>query len=122
MLVHAAIDLFDPVVTMLDTGGKRTEFAPVAVPGLRGGVLQSSGRGVGGGESFGSEIRGAILRLGGVALSVPSMLVRDEMGNAPGVIAMDVLRETVLVVSADHSRRVTWLVPPHTVAHQPHGR
>lgn len=110
VLVHAAIEPFDDVVTMLDSGGKRTEFALVAVPGLEVGARQSAGRGVGGGQSFGSQIQGAILRLGGVALSLPAILVRDEMGNAPGLIGMDLLRETVLVVSADRSRPVIWLI------------
>jgi hypothetical protein len=110
VLIRAAVDSFDPVVTMLDTGGKRTEFAEVAVPSLRGGERQLSGRGVSGTESYGLQVEGATLRVGDVNLSAPSLLVRDQPGNAPGVIGMDVLRGTVLVVSADPARHVTWLV------------
>ena len=49
ILVHAAIEPFAPGVTMLDTGGKRTEFVASAVPGLRGGRTGSGGHGVCGG-------------------------------------------------------------------------
>ena len=110
VLIHAAVDDFDPVVTMLDSGAKRTEFAALAMPGLRGGERQMSGRGVSGTESYGLQVEGATLRVGGVTLTLPSLLVRDEPGNAPGVIGMDVLRGTVLVVSADPARHVIWLV------------
>ncbi len=111
ILVHAAVDGFDPVVTMLDTGGKRTEFFHTAVPGLQGGERKPTGHGVGGGQTFGMEVAGASLRVGGVELSVPSLLVREKPSNAPGVVGMDLLRETVLVVSADPGRDVLWLVP-----------
>jgi hypothetical protein len=112
VLIHAAIEPFEPVVTMLDSGGKRTEFAAAAVPGLVGGTRQMSGHGVSGGETYGAEVNGATLHLGDAAIPVPRLLVRDEAGNAPGVIGMDLLRGTVLVVSADPARRVTWLVNP----------
>lgn len=110
ILVHVAVEPYDPVVTMLDSGGKRTEFAKAAVPGLTGGMRQMSGRGVSGTESYGLRVEGATLRVGDVSLPIPSLLVRDEAGNAPGVIGMDVLRGTALVMSADQARHVTWLV------------
>jgi Aspartyl protease len=112
ILVRAAIEPFDPVVTMLDTGGKRTEFAEVAVPTLLGGTPTESGRGVGGSTAIGSEVKDQVLRAGSATLPVPSLLVREEIGTAQGLVGMDLLRGTVLVVSADPSRPVLWLVPP----------
>ena len=57
VLIEAAIDSFPPVVTMLDTGAKATYAAQDAVPGLgEGGVPRSTGRGVGGTESFGIDV------------------------------------------------------------------
>ena len=114
ILVHAAIDPFAPVVTMLDTGGKRTEFGASAVPGLRGDRQGSGGRGVGGGQSFGSEVEDQRLRVGNATVPVPRLLLRDDIGNAPGLIGMDILRGTVLMVSADQRRPVIWLLPTRT--------
>jgi hypothetical protein len=123
ILVRAAIDPFDPVVTMLDTGGKRTEFAASAVPGLRGIGQSSGGRGVGGGQAFGAEVENRTLRVGDATVPVPNLLVRDDIGNAHGLIGMDILRGTVLVVSADEGQPVIWFVPtqwqvPRTMARE----
>jgi hypothetical protein len=112
VLVQAAIEPFDPVVTMLDTGGKRTEFAEAAVPTLLGGTSAESGRGVGGGTAIGSEVKDQVLRVGSAVLPVSTLLVRQEIGTAQGLVGMDLLRGTVLVVSADPRRPVMWLVPP----------
>ncbi|HSL26240.1 MAG TPA: hypothetical protein VLA54_08160, partial [Acidimicrobiia bacterium] len=108
----AAIEPFDPVVTMLDTGGKRTEFAEAAVPALLGGTAVESGRGVGGATAISSEVNDQVLRVGSATLPVPSLLVRKEIGTAQGLVGMDLLRGTVLVVSADPSRPVLWLLSP----------
>lgn len=110
--VRAAIDPFEPVVTMLDTGAKRTQFATVAVPGLKGGARRSSGRGVGGREGFGLEIQGRTLHVGGANLPVPTLLLGTGINEAQGLIGMDLLRGTVLAVGSDPSRPVLWLVPP----------
>jgi hypothetical protein len=123
ILVHSAIDAYDPVVTLLDTGGKRTEFAASAVPGLRGLRPASGGRGVGGGQTLGVEVENRTLRVGDSTLPVPNLLIREEIGNAPGLIGMDILRGTVLVVSADEAQPVIWFVPtqgqvPRTTARE----
>ncbi|MGH2484269.1 MAG: aspartyl protease family protein [Candidatus Limnocylindria bacterium] len=115
ILVRAAIEPFDPVVTMLDTGGKRTAFAEAAVPTLFGGTLTESGRGVGGSAAIGSEVADQVLRAGAATLPVPSLLVREEIGTAQALVGMDLLRGTVLVVSADPLRPVLWLVPQPAV-------
>jgi hypothetical protein len=61
---------------------------------------------------MGSEVKDQVLRVGSAKLPVPSLLIRKEIGVAHGLVGMDLLRGTVLVVSADPSRPVLWLVPP----------
>jgi hypothetical protein len=111
ILVIASVEPFGEVVTMLDSGGKRTTFAASAVPGLGGGPMASSGRGVGGTESIGSEVRDQVLRVGGVGLPLASLIVGDEMDGRSGLVGMDVLRGTVLTVSGDPDRPVLWQTP-----------
>lgn len=72
VLVHVAVEPFAPVVTMLDSGGKRTAFAKAAVPGLDGSTREMSGRGVSGTEGYGRQVEDATLRVGEVSLRVPS--------------------------------------------------
>jgi hypothetical protein len=112
-VVHAAIDPFPPVPTMLNTGGRGTEFAADAVPGLLGVEPDRLGHGVGGTTVRGTQVGERTLRVGAATFRVPGLLVRDEVGSMQGLIGMDVLRGTVLVVSADDHRPVTWLVPRH---------
>ncbi len=78
---------------------------------IRGGRTGSGGHGVGGGQSFGFEVDGQTLCVGDAPVAVPKLLVREETGNAPGLIGMDLLRGTVLVVGADERRPVVWLLP-----------
>jgi hypothetical protein len=111
LLVRGAIEPFDEVITLLDTGGKRTEFAEDAVPGLRGGVEQRTGRGVGGGDAIGREVGPLELRIGGGRVQVPSLLIRREMGEGHGLIGMDVLRGTVVAACGDAERPAFWMVP-----------
>jgi hypothetical protein len=112
-VVLAAIDPFPPVPTMLNTGGRGTEFATDAVPGLVGVEPDRVGHGVGGPAVRGTLVGVHTLRVGAATFRVPGLLVRDEVGSMQGLIGMDVLRGTVLVVSADGRRPVTWLVPSH---------
>jgi hypothetical protein len=109
--VHASLEPFDAVITLLDSGGKSTEFVASAVPGVTGGSRGSSGRGVGGGEVFGSVVEGRSIVVGGTRLRVPKVVIRDSMVGHDGLVGMDVLRGTVLVVSADQERPVFWMVP-----------
>lgn len=110
ILVHAAIEPFQEVVTMLDSGGKRTQFTQAAVPGASG-AQASSGRGVGGRESFGAEVRRQTLAVGEARLPLESLIVSAEMDGRDGLVGMDVLRGTVLTVSGDPHRPVIWQVP-----------
>jgi hypothetical protein len=111
ILVSAAIDPFDPVVTMLDSGGKGTEASASAVPGLAGGPPHSTGKGVSEGEAFGSAVADQTLMVGEARVPVPHLILRDQMEGRGGLVGMDVLRGTVLTVSADPARPVIWQVP-----------
>jgi hypothetical protein len=99
------------VVTLLDSGGRSTEVVAAAVPGLVGGAPSGAGHGVGGGQITGSVVEDRTLVVGGATLPVPRLVIRDAMDEHDGLVAMDVLRGTVLVVSADHGRQVFWQVP-----------
>lgn len=110
ILVEAAVEPHAPVVTMLDTGGKRTQFTKAAVPGAGDGPQAFSGRGVGGGASVGTELTGQTLLVGGARLPVQSLIVGPEMDGRDGLVGMDVLRGTVLTVSGDPDRPVLWQV------------
>jgi hypothetical protein len=116
--VPAAIEPFATVPTMLNTGGRQTEFASAAVPGLRGtadGLRGSAdgrgGTGVGGGRVVGSNVGERVLLVGGARIPVPRLVVRDEIDHPPGLVGQDVLRGTALICSADPQRTVVWLVP-----------
>jgi hypothetical protein len=110
ILVHGAIEPFDEVVTMLDSGGKRTQFTQSAVPQVSDGPRASSGRGVGGAESFGAEVRGQTLIVGEARLPLEALIVSPEMDGRDGLVGMEVLRGTVLTVSGDPRRPVIWQV------------
>jgi hypothetical protein len=112
ILVCGAIEPFEEVVTMLDSGGKRTQFTEAAVPGTHQGPQASSGRGVGGGESFGAELRGRTLIIGEARLPLATLILSPEMDGRDGLVGMDVLRGTVLTVSGDPHRPVIWQVAP----------
>jgi hypothetical protein len=109
--VEAAIDSFAPVITMLDTGAKMTYAARGAMPGLgEGGVRRSTGRGVGGTESFGVDVPGRVLHAGDATLPVDLVIAEHDLGSPGCVVGMDVLRGTVLAVGPPGSP-VRWLLP-----------
>ena len=110
ILVSAAVEPHEAVVTMLDTGGKRTQFSRAAVPDAGEGPETSSGHGVGGGATVGTELADRTLLVGGARLPVRSLIVGPEMDGRDGLVGMDVLRGTVLTVSGDPNRPVLWQV------------
>lgn len=111
VLVDAAIDAFPAVVTMLDTGAKTTYAAETAVPGLgEGRRRRSTGHGVGGAESFGVDVPGRVLHVGGVELPVDLVIAEHELGIPGCVVGMDLLRGTVLAVGPPGSP-ARWLLP-----------
>jgi hypothetical protein len=111
ILVNASVAPYPEMVTMLDTGGKRTEAAVAVVPGLAGGARLSTGRGVGGGEAFGSEVEGQTLQAGGGSLPIARLVLRDEVEGRGGLVGMDTLRGTLLAVNRDMAQPVYWLIP-----------
>ncbi len=111
VLVQAAIEPFEPFVTMLDTGARSTYVDAASVPGLKGGPLRSAGHAIGGGETVGAEVRGQVLRIGDIAMSLDILMGCDTMGPAGAIIGMDLIRGTVLVVGGPPSRPIRWLVP-----------
>jgi len=110
ILVRAAVEPFDAVVTMLDSGGKRTSFTAAVVPADPGGPRTSSGHGVGGTEHFGAEIADQTLLVGGARVPLGTLIVEDAMDGRDGLVGMDVLRGTVLTVSGDPNRPVIWQI------------
>jgi len=109
--VLAAISPFEPVVTMLNTGGRTTEFEAASVPGLHGSRPDEPGRGVSGSDVDGEAVPGQTLVVAGARFAVPNLLVRAAMPYPPGMVGMDILLGTVLVVSAVPERPIYWLVP-----------
>lgn len=110
-LVRASIEPFAAVVTMLNTGGRQTEFARSSVPTLRGANPDTLGAGVSGTQVTGEEVKGQMLRVGDARLPVPALLVRGTMKPPFGLVGMDCLRGTVLAISASANEPAYWLVP-----------
>ena len=94
--------------TLLNSGGKRTEFSRAAVPGLAGGEEVRLGAGVSGADFGGSAAGEQILDVAGHEVHVAELMVREVMHDPEGMIGMDVLRGTVLAVAADRARPVVW--------------
>ena len=107
-MVAGSIEPFEPVATMLNTGGRGTEFAVAAVPGLVGAAVEA-GKGVGGGPVLATAVEDRTLRLGDERFPVARLLIRDEIDTMLGLVGMDVLRGMILVVGADPSRSVRLL-------------
>lgn len=110
-VVRAALEPFAPVATMLNTGGRGTEFATGAVPGLSGTAPTELGKGVGGDPVRGTVVGDRTLRVGDLRLPVDRLLIRDEIDTMDGLVGMDVLRGTIVAVAADRRRPVWWSVP-----------
>jgi len=111
VVVPGSIEGFEEISTMLDTGGKGTEFSSAAVPGLVAAASARLGGGVSGADYAGGSVGPRTLVVSGQALPVPALLVRQRMHDPQGIIGMDVLRGTVLACAADPNRAVLWLVP-----------
>jgi hypothetical protein len=110
-VVDAAVAPFAPVATMLNTGGRGTEFAVGAVPGLVGVPQEEAGKGVGGSPVHGIVVERQTLQVGEARFPVPRLLVRESIDTMLGLVGMDVLRGTILAVAAERGRPVWWLVP-----------
>jgi hypothetical protein len=101
---------FAELPTLLNTGGKRTEFSRQAVPGLVGGVEERLGGGVSGADVMGSTAGARVLEAAGREVHVSELAVREIMQGPQGMIGIDVLRGTVLAFSGDLARPVVWQI------------
>ena len=110
VLVSAAISPHPSVPTLVDTGGRDTEFATAAAPGVGGGANERLGGSVSGADVVGQRVGSAVLLIGDGAVQVENLAIRDAM-DPPGLIGMDVLRGTVVVCNDDPKGHVLWLVP-----------
>ncbi len=110
-VVRASIRPYPEIPTMLNTGGMRTEFSADAVPGVTGGVPERLGGGVSGADVMGANAGESTLVAAGHDVRVPSLAVRASMHDPQGMVGMDVLRGTILAVSADVARPVFWQIP-----------
>lgn len=116
VVVRAAIEPYSEIPTMLNTGGKATEFSSTAVPGLYGADSRRLGGGVSGADYVGSLAGPQTLLIGDVRVPIPALRVRSVMHDPQGIIGMDVLRGTVLTSGADPARNVVWQVPQSDLA------
>ena len=110
-VVDAAIRPHASIPTLLNTGGRGTEFSSDAVPGLGDGKAQRLGGGVSGADVVGSLAGSQVLEVAGHEVPVERLAVRDRMHDPQAMVGMDVLRGTVLACAADPRRAVVWQVP-----------
>ena len=101
---------FPAAPTVLNTGGRHTEFDRRVVPGLGSGDDERLGGGVSGADVMGMKVDSQVLVVGGHELPVASLAVRDSVPDPPGLVGMDVLRGTVLACASDLDRHVLWQV------------
>ena len=106
VVVRGGIEGFAEVRALLDTGGKKTEFAASAVPGLVGGEMQRLGGGVSGAGYEGGFVGPQTLIVGRARLAVPDLAIRQQMHDTDAIVGMDVLRGTILAAAADLTRPV----------------
>jgi hypothetical protein len=107
-VVQAAIRPHPELPTMLNTGGRWTEFSAAAVPGLSAEDSERLGGGVSGADVRGATVGEATLVVSGRQIPVAALAIRQAMHDPQAMIGMDVLRGTVLAVAADTSRPVVW--------------
>ena len=106
VVVSASVEPFGEVRTLIDSGGKRTEFALPALPGISSHDESRLGGGVFGGEYRGGSAGRQTLLIGGLRLAVPNLAVRETMPDTDGIVSMDVLRGTIVACGADRARPV----------------
>jgi hypothetical protein len=109
-IVDAAILPFAPVPTLVNTGGRHTEFERDAVPGLAAAALERIGTGVSGAAVLGGRAGRQLLEIAGHRVEVPELMLREGMGDPPAMIGQDVLRGTVVAMGPDPSTPVFWQV------------
>ena len=111
VVVRAAVSRHPEITTMLNTGGRHTEFSSDAVPGVAAVASERLGGGVSGADVMGASAGEATLLVAGHEVRVASLAVRASMHDPQGLVGMDVLRGTILTVGADLSQPVLWQIP-----------
>ena len=111
VVVPAAVRPFAEMPTLLNTGGKQTEFSSAAVPGLGDGSPERIGAGVSDADVLGSSGGAQVITVAGRDVPVEQLAVRETMHDPQGMVGADVLRGTVIACAADRSRRVVWQIP-----------
>ncbi len=107
-VVQAAVEPFPELPVLLNTGGRWTEFAAPAVPGLDTAPQARLGGGVSGSDVVGGLAGPQTLVAAGHRIEVPALAVRGTMQGPQGMLGMDVLRGTVLACAAEAARPVLW--------------
>lgn len=116
---HLRVLPAEPVVAFLDTGAAETEVAAVAVEGAVDGPVRSGGAGVGGSAITLPSLKDQQLEVGRIRFRVEHLGVRDTIpapddapeGEIPlGLIGMDLLRGTIIVIAPRRAGRVWWYV------------
>ena len=110
LVVPAALDGFAEMPTMLNTGGKQTEYSASALPSLRPQVTGRLGGGVSGADYVGGSVGRQTLLVGGARVVIEDVHLREQMHEPQGLVGMDVLRGTVLTLATDLSRPVFWQI------------
>ena len=111
LVVSAALDGFAEMPTLLNTGGKQTEYSAAALPGLSPASIGRLGGGVSGSDYSGGSVGPRALVVGGRRVAIVDVHLREQMHEPEGMLGMDVLRGTVLTFAPDSSRPVFWQIP-----------
>lgn len=111
VVVRAAIRPHAEIPTMLNTGGRHTEFSRDTLPRLAEAAPERLGGGVSGADVMGWKAGEQTLVVAGKEIRVASVAVRRTMPDPQGLVGMDVLRGTILAVAADPGRPVLWQIP-----------
>ena len=111
LVVPAALDGYDEIPTLLNTGGKGTEYGADVVAALASGEQERLGAGVGGGDYAGWSVGSHNLNVGGGKVVLPKLSVRPQMHDPQAIVGMDALHGTVLAFANDLAKPVFWLVP-----------
>lgn len=115
VVVAASITPDHAVPTILNTGGKATEFDPTASGCESAAPEVTLGHGVSGVPIFGRPAGARHLHTGDVELPVSAVFLREMSEPPHGIVGMDVLHGTVLAVTADPRHRVLWQLPQHRI-------
>jgi hypothetical protein len=111
IVVPATLEGFEELPTLLNTGGKGSEYSAAVLAGMASQSPERLGGGVSGADYAGWSVGRQSLVVDGHRVPIPAVKVRQEMHDPQGMVGMDVLRGTVLTCAADLYRPVFLQVP-----------